>query len=972
MIKSARDAFEAYHSGDHDACGRLLGQISGVKGSHDVAHNTHLNDYYKSGCADPQSLLAQLSQVHEKAREHNKKDKGRRKRDDGDEEAGQDEDLSVLRYNQALLCVQLRHYAQAALILEDLFDNIEPIDDFLAIKICFLLLEFYLLQREPEQALCVLAYLEKPNAFLSVLRSERPKAVERVGDDADVADADGKLTTCTEAEGDEALDTLAEAVGAPMERRAAASACASEQSPDTEGPLPSLMLGAFLPRHGRAPDAIVRSEYRFFCLVYRARISAALKNIKAAKRDVKAAVDVLEELRHAPLLTPHPHTTGKDGKDRASEALKRGLQCQHNAIVLALKANLEYSRQNVRKAMKLLTLCKFNFAEGRPQGAGDEELKKLRDKGKAGDDDGDDQILVDFHPAQDDACAALFLNNLGCVHFLMRKPNLATLYFQKALQVPKPGNALGGKAGLTLPGVLATRHWLDQRAEIAYNAGLQLLMTGRPRAAFGCLEQCAQVFRTWPRLWLRLAECCIEMQAEPQKESGRLVAGVRGVGARRRWSLRTSPREPFVGQKPPEDKEDKGAQSNSVDSPFAPGGVSLLTYAAMCLRNVLVHVAPLLVERGVPDAAAHDEASARGSMNGAPAASGTSDASAPSATAATNDKASASARVVSGPGVAPRHQARDLVRCEASLLEDVALVKLAYVSLCQHDGASALKHSRKLLEKNHLLRSEETHARDEADDSRRQWTLQAQNLQGTSSAVRYPSSIGCVMLAVLYLAEALLLLGKLTEAQTLLGSFVSSNALVNGLEFQRTAMSELERSASVQVNAGRSIGEISAGDNVNDERWQAFYGKDARPPASVSLDCPVGGLTSPAHLLCSSALHAPKERDVEDTEKARSTGSSHGQGGDGDKEKVGGQALLVVYPPSEFPRLGEAQSILLSSMANLHAQDGNLEEAERCCRRALQLQPKAGGALRTLVYVLLKEGRHEHALLCLKQSRMEG
>ena len=34
------------------------------------------------------------------------------------------------------------------------------------------------------------------------------------------------------------------------------------------------------------------------------------------------------------------------------------------------------------------------------------------------------------------------------------------------------------------------------------------------------------------------------------------------------------------------------------------------------------------------------EASARGSMNGAPAASGTSDASAPSATAATNDKAS--------------------------------------------------------------------------------------------------------------------------------------------------------------------------------------------------------------------------------------------------------------------------------------------------------------------------------------------
>merc|ERR1740129_2566733 len=60
---------------------------------------------------------------------------GRRKRDDDEEEAyREDEDLSVLIYNQALLCLQLRQYAQATLILEELFENIEPIDDFLAIK----------------------------------------------------------------------------------------------------------------------------------------------------------------------------------------------------------------------------------------------------------------------------------------------------------------------------------------------------------------------------------------------------------------------------------------------------------------------------------------------------------------------------------------------------------------------------------------------------------------------------------------------------------------------------------------------------------------------------------------------------------------------------------------------------------------------------------------------------------------------
>merc|ERR1712048_970029 len=50
-----------------------------------------------------------------------------------------------------------------------------------------------------------------------------------------------------------------------------------------------------------------------------------------------------------------------------------------------------------------------------------------------------------------------------------------------------------------------------------------------------------------------------------------------------------------------------------------------------------------------------------------------------------------------------RHHAKDHLESEASLLEDCALVKLAYVSLCQSDYASALRYSRRLLEKGHLL-----------------------------------------------------------------------------------------------------------------------------------------------------------------------------------------------------------------------------------------------------------------------------
>lgn len=571
-VNTARDAFDNFYSGTHDRCGQLLEQIGSFKGSYDVkvAHNTVVNDYYKTGCSDPQALLTQLTQAHDKARERDKKDKGRRKRDEDEEETyREDEDLSVLRYNQALLCLQLRQYSQAMLILEELFENIEPIDDFLAIKICFLLLELCLLQREPEQAVIVLAYLEKPNAFLSVLRSERPKGVEaRAGDEAELADEMKDKVRVGEADdvGEDSQGDASEVLsavtadsrattaisGRTVVAAAASDGLGTEPAEVSEGPLPSLTMGAFLPRHGRPPDTISRAEYRFFVLMYRARLAVALKNTKAAKRDVKSALEVLDqELRHAPLLTAHPHTTGPPGakgdKGRpCEESLREALHLQHMAMVFTLKAYLEYTRQNVRKAIKLLTLCQFNFAESRSganssvvatSAEGDSEDRALQRRRKGGGNEedalGEDQIPTDFHPAQDEACAAVFFNNIGCIHFLMHKPGLATLYFQKALQAsekaPPPAaaaasgkknshsklsNFLGGKAGLTLPGVLATKHWLDRRAEISYNAGLQMLMCERPSQALKCFEQCIPVFRTWPRLWLRLAECSIEMHRQ--------------------------------------------------------------------------------------------------------------------------------------------------------------------------------------------------------------------------------------------------------------------------------------------------------------------------------------------------------------------------------------------------------------------------------------------------------------------------
>lgn len=45
--------------------------------------------------------------------------------------------------------------------------------------------------------------------------------------------------------------------------------------------------------------------------------------------------------------------------------------------------------------------------------------------------------------------------------------------------------------------------------QIMYNLGVSLLHSGKPIQAFDCLTLAVQIYHTNPRLWLRLAECCI-------------------------------------------------------------------------------------------------------------------------------------------------------------------------------------------------------------------------------------------------------------------------------------------------------------------------------------------------------------------------------------------------------------------------------------------------------------------------------
>jgi len=71
-----------------------------------------------------------------------------------------DIDRSFILYNQAILHFHMKQYKTAINILERLFKIIEPLGDVLAMKVCILLIEAYLLNNQLEQAHGMITYIE--------------------------------------------------------------------------------------------------------------------------------------------------------------------------------------------------------------------------------------------------------------------------------------------------------------------------------------------------------------------------------------------------------------------------------------------------------------------------------------------------------------------------------------------------------------------------------------------------------------------------------------------------------------------------------------------------------------------------------------------------------------------------------------------------------------------------------------------
>ncbi|XP_026830307.1 CCR4-NOT transcription complex subunit 10 isoform X3 [Ooceraea biroi] len=243
-------------------------------------------------------------------------------------------------------------------------------------------------------------------------------------------------------------------------------------------------------------------------------ITKSIKEQKEQKKDVSDTladafkIKLLKCKARVYLLTHQLKLCKKEWKTLVS------LGTPANTSTIFLKANLEYLRGNYKKAMKLLNSTTIENLDFKLCG---------------------------------ESSAVLYYNNVACLHLAMGKPNLACFYLQKALYENKyavenvqvkdtdplsqPLYMLGGN-----------KHY-----ELMYSLGVSLLHAGQISKAFDCFTEAAQRLHNNPKLWLRMAECCIyshkysnEIDFDISKRRKDLVQKVIGSGIYRKIILATS------------------------------------------------------------------------------------------------------------------------------------------------------------------------------------------------------------------------------------------------------------------------------------------------------------------------------------------------------------------------------------------------------------------------------------------------
>ncbi|KAF5177605.1 Ccr4-not transcription complex subunit [Thalictrum thalictroides] len=347
----AKQAAFLFDSKKYSECLDVLNQISQkTKDDPKVLHNTIVAEYFRDGCPDPRKVLELLNKVKKRsedlARAYGEKVEALNNQENNAISGSkhhqlsvtsasvtftEEHDTSVVTLNIAVVLFHLHEYAKALSYLEPLYHNLEPIDETTALNICLLLLDVALISNNAARATDVLQHLEKALGIGYIVGQAEVGSTASSHYSHPPAKSSSTLSNSTSLE-ISTSDSASNASENPLVRTL------SDETLDYENFLSTLDIGGqnlvrppgLLSSNDLLKSSVDRSgpalDLKLKLHLYKVRLLILTRNLKAAKREVKIAMNIA--------------------------------RARDSSTALLLKSQLEYARGNHRKAIKLLmTSC---------------------------------------------------------------------------------------------------------------------------------------------------------------------------------------------------------------------------------------------------------------------------------------------------------------------------------------------------------------------------------------------------------------------------------------------------------------------------------------------------------------------------------------------------------------------------------------------------------------------------------------
>ncbi|XP_071716024.1 uncharacterized protein [Rutidosis leptorrhynchoides] len=338
MQALAKEATEFYQSGKYVDCLRVLNQILEKKvDDPKILHNIAIVENLQDGFSNPKRFLEALDNLKKRSERHahspgqnadtlNNKIKfvgnniaanSASTINNAPGASNDDFDASLTTFNIAVILYHLHEYEKCFSILERLYQNIEPIDERVAHHVCLLLLDVSLICHHASRAADVINYLERVGGnSLGGSQNEPGNFTQQLTNSVTKSTSTPSNVMMSESvSSDSAVNTngpespIARTLSEEKLFESLMSALDLRPSNDLTKTLADETL-------------ITTPDLRLKVHLYKVWVLILTRNLKAAKREVKMAMNI---------------AIGED-----------------YTLALFLKSQLEYARNNHNKSIKLL------------------------------------------------------------------------------------------------------------------------------------------------------------------------------------------------------------------------------------------------------------------------------------------------------------------------------------------------------------------------------------------------------------------------------------------------------------------------------------------------------------------------------------------------------------------------------------------------------------------------------------------